>query len=194
MDRNFYLGGFEYIILVFGLILSVVGFGKNKFEICLITELRVGHIKYIVTSLMMFLSLIGCSENKTVINIDDKSSFSTLVIQKMENNSSSEEMTKIIRDKQKIKQILKLVEGVKVKETKKDYAFNQLKSKSSYMFGFFEGEKTETGRIPYAFYILADGTFIFTYKEVNSIQQPRITVKKHEDLLNEIKRRLEIDF
>lgn len=117
-----------------------------------------------------------------------------LFIQKVEDNASSEEMTKIVKDKQKVKKILTMIEGLKVKETNSEYVLEQMKSQNTYIFSFSEDENIETGVVPYAFNVLNDGTFIFTHEKVNSLQKPRITTGKHQDLLNEMKQLLEIDF
>ncbi|WP_010529145.1 hypothetical protein [Lentibacillus jeotgali] len=118
-----------------------------------------------------------------------------LFIQKVEDNTSSEEMTKVIKDKQKIKQVLTMVEGLKVKETNSENITDQLKSQNNYSFNFSKGEKLETSkRVPYSFTVLSDGTFIFPYKDFNSLQKPRITIEKHKELFNDIKQLLEINF
>ncbi|MDF2789859.1 MAG: hypothetical protein K0S80_2957, partial [Neobacillus sp.] len=76
-----------------------------------------------------------------------------------------------------------------------EYLLDELKSQDSYSFSFAEGEKLESAKqIPYSFTVLNDGTFFFTNKDVNSIQQPRMILKKHKELLNEMKELLEVDF
>jgi len=139
----------------------------------------------------------ACSGQKEeVVEIEDKNFSGMLMIQKVEDDgTSSEEMNKIIRDKQKIEKILTMVEGLEVIETDKDEMIDALKSQDSYSFGFAEGKKFESAKpVSYSFTILNDGTFFFTHKEVNSIQQPRMSIKKHKELLNEMKQLLEVDF
>ncbi|ASK64168.1 hypothetical protein CFK37_19445 [Virgibacillus phasianinus] len=144
---------------------------------------------------MVIFLLSACSENEEVVKVKEKGLSGQLFIQKVENNTSSEEMTKMIKDKQKIKKILTMVEGLKVKETSNENAFDQMKSQNSYTFIFSKGEKLETvKKAPYAFHVLSDGTFIFPYKDFNSLQKPRKTVEKHKELFNDIKQILEIDF
>ncbi|WP_430787006.1 hypothetical protein VBD025_15320 [Virgibacillus flavescens] len=104
-------------------------------------------------------------------------------------------MTKTIKDKQKIKKVLTMIEGLKVKKSSSESIVKQLKSQNNYSFGFAESDKLESGKkIPYTFSVLKDGTFIFPYEDFNSLQKPRITIEKHKELLNEIKELLEINF
>lgn len=143
----------------------------------------------------ILLTISACSQSEEVIKIKDKNLSSMLFIQKVEDNSSNEEMTKVVKDKQKIEQILTMIEGLKVKDTNSEYVSDVMKSQNTYMFGFSEGEKMETGKkIPYAFYILENGTFIFPHNDFNALQEPRVTLEKHKELLDEIKNRLDIDF
>ena len=88
-----------------------------------------------------------------------------------------------------------MVEGLKVKETDTDYMLAEMKAQDSYSFSFAEGEKMESGKqAPYSFVVLNDGTFLFTHKDVNSPQKPRMTIEKHKNLLKEMKDLLEMDF
>lgn len=138
----------------------------------------------------------ACTEKKNeVVKIEDKNFSGMLIIQKSENNRSSEVMTKIIRDKQKIEKILAMIEGLEVRETKTDKMIASIKSQDSYSFILAEGEKIESGKpAPYSFAVLNDGTFFFTSKEVNIPQKPRKTIVEHKELLNEMKQLLEVDF
>lgn len=116
-----------------------------------------------------------------------------MFVQKVEHNSSSEEKTKIIKDKQKIRQVLTMVEGLKVKETNK--ALGKMKSQNTYMFAFSKGKNLEAGKkVPYAFNVLSDGTFIFLFKDFDSLEKPRITLEKHKKLLEDIKKLCKINF
>lgn len=138
----------------------------------------------------------ACSaQEEEVIEIQNKNFSGLLLIQKVENNSSSDKLSKIINDKQKIEKVLSMVEGLEVRKTDTDYMMDELKSNNAYSFSFAEGDEMETPKqSPYSFVVLNDGTFFFTHKEVNSIQQPRITIVKHEELLNEMKQLLDVDF
>ncbi|KAB2336339.1 hypothetical protein F7731_12715 [Cytobacillus depressus] len=150
---------------------------------------------FALISIAVLFLLSSCSENIEVVNIKDKSLSGQLLIQKAEDNTSSREMTKTIKDKQKIKQVLTMVEGLEVKETNSENVTNQLKEQNNYLFYFSEGEKLETSKkAPYAFSVLSDGTFIFFYKDFNAPQKPRITIEKHKELFNDIKQILEINF
>lgn len=146
--------------------------------------------------LIILFVLSACSGNEIeVIEINNKNFSNALFIQKVVDDSSTEEMTKMVSDQQKIEKILTMVDGLKVEETNTDYMFKEMKSRNTYMFVFTEGEELPLEKeIPYAFNVLEDGTFFFSYKNVNSHQKPRKTIEKHKDLLNEMKQLLEIDF
>jgi hypothetical protein len=47
---------------------------------------------------------------------------------------------------------------------------------------------------PYSFVVLNDGTFLFTHKDVNAPQKPRMTIEKHKNLLKGMKQVLKVDF
>jgi hypothetical protein len=146
------------------------------------------------TLILVFL-LSACSGSEQVIEIKGKESLKTLLIEKVDGNSSSEEMTKIVKDKDKIEKVLSKIEGLKVKESSNEHLFDEIKSQSTYTFGFSENEEIESGKeVPYAFSVLNDGTLIFTHKDVGSPITPRITTVKDKDLLNDIKQILEIQF
>jgi translation initiation factor 1 (eIF-1/SUI1) len=138
----------------------------------------------------------ACADKKKeVVKIKDKNFSGMLMVQKMKDNTGTEEMTKIIRDKQKIEKILTMVDGLKVVETKTEKMTDALKAQDSYFFTFAEGEKFEYGKpAPYVFIILNDGTFFFSYKDVNSLQKPRMTIVEHKELLNETKQLLGVNF
>lgn len=115
-------------------------------------------------------------------------------MQKVEGNSSNEDLTKKISEPSKIKEILNMVEGVKVQEVEEKSLFETLKSQNTYMFSFSE-ELKSAEEMPYAFYVLKDGTLVFTHDKVNSVRKkPLVSSDKHKDLLNEIKDKLELDF
>ncbi|NHC38420.1 hypothetical protein G6549_00460 [Bacillus sp. MM2020_1] len=144
----------------------------------------------------VFVLLSGCSgEKEEVIQIKNNNFSGMLLIQKTKDQTSSEEMTKMVTDQQKIEKILTMVEGLKVKETDTDYMLAEMKAQDSYSFSFAEGEKMESGKqAPYSFVVLNDGTFLFTHKDVNSPEKPRMTIEKHKNLLKEMKDLLEMDF
>lgn len=150
-------------------------------------------LKYIsVLLIVIVLLLSACSGDKETVKLDDKSFADTLFVQKVENNSSSGEMTKIVTDKDKIEKILSMVEGLKVEKTSNESLFEELKKQDVYMFGFFKGTATATKKGEYAFNILEDGTILFSnYDNQNSAS---VTTKEHIDLMEEIKQVLEINF
>ncbi|MFD2922719.1 hypothetical protein [Halobacillus naozhouensis] len=148
--------------------------------------------------LSIFFFVIGllsaCSNSGEVIKIDNKSFAEVLFVQKVEGRSSNEEMTKKISERAKIKEILNMVEGIKVQEAEKESLFGTLKSQNTYMFSFSK-ELKSAEEVPYVFYALNDGTFIFTQDKVNSSRKaPLISTERHKYLLNEIKEKLKLDF
>lgn len=146
------------------------------------------------TLILVFL-LSACSGNEQVIEINSKDSLRTLLIEKVDGNSSSEEMTKIVKDKDKIEKVLSMIEGLKVKESSSEHVLDEIKLQSTYTFSFSDNEEIESGKeVPYAFFILKDGTLIFTHKDVDSPITPLITTVKDKNLLNEIKHILEVQF
>lgn len=150
---------------------------------------------------LILVILSACTGKEEVVEMENKSFSGMLLIGKVEDNASSKELTKIVRDKQKIEKILTMVEGLEVKETDSDSFTEKLKSQDSYSFSFFEGEVKESDfdalsgkQTPYTFIILNDGTIFFLHKDVNTLQEPRMTIEKHQDLLNEMKQLTEVDF
>ncbi|MRG86014.1 lipoprotein [Salinibacillus xinjiangensis] len=150
--------------------------------------------KIIILLAFITLMLSACSGNEETINFEDKSFANTLFIQKAENNSSSEEMRKMVTDKEKINEILSMVEGLKVEKINTDKFMEKLMSQSSYMFGFLKGDGTNTEKGKYAFNFLEDGTILFNYDKDDNPGTPLITTDKHKDLLNQMKMLLEIHF
>jgi translation initiation factor 1 (eIF-1/SUI1) len=59
------------------------------------------------------------------------------MIQKIEDNASSEELQKNITDKQNKEKALTIVEGLKVKETDGHNISNTLNTQDSYSFSFY---------------------------------------------------------
>lgn len=153
--------------------------------------------KNFVISLTFICLLIlnACSQKEEVIEINGKDSLKTLSIQKMVENSSSEEMNRMVKDKVKIDKVLTMIEDLEVKEISSEKIFDKMKTQTTYSYNFFENENIESGKeVPYAFSVLDDGTFIFTHKDVGSLQTPRMTTTHHKKLLKEINQLLGIEF
>ncbi|WP_186807130.1 hypothetical protein [Tenuibacillus multivorans] len=143
----------------------------------------------------MLIIVNACSDQEKVIEkIEDKSVFNVLIIQKVEGNTSSNDMTKIVKDQQKIVEVLSMVEGLKVEEVDNNLVIEEMTSQNAYMFGFIENEKMTGDPLPYSFNVLADGTFIFSHDEPDSLSKPLQTVDQHQQLLDEMKQLLDIDF
>ena len=137
----------------------------------------------------------GCSNGEQVIEIENKEKAGSLFIQKVENDSSSEELTKVVSDKQQIEQVLTMAEGLEVKKINSEVTMEKMKASNTYMFVFSEGKGIESGKkATFAFYALENGTFIFPYRDFNSPQEPLITVERQKGLLDEMKKLIEITF
>ncbi|MCR8848075.1 hypothetical protein NQ095_06620 [Rossellomorea sp. SC111] len=153
-------------------------------------------MKSLLASLVFLLSgLTGCSDSERVATIDHKEKATALFIQKIENNTSTEELTKDVLDQDQIKEVLRKIEGLKVKKIRSEQMMDKMRSSNTYMFVFSESNETELGKAaPFAFNVLEDGTFFFSYSEFNSPQEPRMSVERHEELLDDLKQLLEIEF
>jgi hypothetical protein len=139
--------------------------------------------------------LCGCSNSEQVKEIENKDKAGSLFIQKVENDTSSEELTKVVDDKQQIEQVLAMIEGLEVKKISSEEAVEKMKGSNTYMFAFLEGKEIESGKkAPFAFYALENGTFIFPYSDFNSPQEPLITVESQKGLLDDIKQLFELTF
>ncbi|GGD25707.1 hypothetical protein [Pontibacillus salipaludis] len=152
-------------------------------------------MKKLMISLALLAFLVACSNGEQVIEIEGKDRASALFIQKVENHSTSDESSLKVNDRQLIEKVLTKVEGLTVKETTTEKTMEKMKSSITYMFVFSESEEFQTGKpLPYAFYILEDGTFIFPYSDFNSKQNPLITTDNDQELLDEMKDLVEIEF
>ncbi|KHE72761.1 hypothetical protein [Halobacillus sp. BBL2006] len=151
----------------------------------------------IYSSLVLILILTACSTSSAKeVQIEQPSFANTLFIQKVEGHESSEERTKMVTDHSKIESILQKVNGLPLEEAASTSLFQTIKSQPTYMFGFSENEKLESGdSMEYGFYILKNGTFIFTHKDINQLRKrPAVSKEKHKELLHDIKGELDITF
>jgi len=152
---------------------------------------------FIAFSILGTFLLRGCSTSKDVMKINNKNFAQVLFVQKVENDTAKDELTKEITDETKIKETLELLDGLKVKKIKIKNMLNKMKSSNTYMFFFSKTKKLPVGKgkVPYAFHILDDGTIIFTHKNVDSLlETPLITTDAHKDILEKIKENLSIGF
>jgi nitrate/TMAO reductase-like tetraheme cytochrome c subunit len=158
--------------------------------------MRWGKIKRLALGLsILMLIFSGCSNTEQVKEIESKDKADSLFIQKVENDTSYEELTKVVNDKQQIEQVLAMIEGLEVKKISSEETMEKMKASNTYMFGFSEGKEFESGKkLPFAFYALENGTFIFPYSDFNSPQEPLITVEGQEELLDDIKQLFELTF
>lgn len=153
-------------------------------------------MKNVIWSLSILLCLlVGCSNSEQTLEIQPKEKAGSLFIQKVENNTSSEELTKIVRDQGQIEEVLSKIEGLKVEDISSDEMMDKMKSSDTYMFVFSEGKEMEPGKAaPFAFNVLENGTFLFSYSGFDSPQKPLITVDEHKELLEELKELAGIEF
>ncbi|MGP4039864.1 hypothetical protein ACTWP4_08170 [Gracilibacillus sp. D59] len=149
---------------------------------------------FYVPLLFIIVLLSACSSKEEPIKIEDKDFADLLVVQKVENNISSQGTETIIKDKEKIKEILSIVEGVQVEEMESEQLFKEMKSGIVYMFAFFKEDGTKPKKGEYAFNILEDGTILFSYDNVGYTNIPAITTEKHINLLNKMKQTLNINY
>jgi len=140
----------------------------------------------------MCVSLSACSGYEETIKIDDKEFANMLVITKIVDNHPTEDSDVFIKDKQKIKEVLSMVEGVQVQSIENEQSMSKMKSGTVYMFGFFKDSETKTQKGEYAFAILENGTIIFNYDNIGDTNTPAVTTKKQKELLNKIKQELNI--
>ncbi|WP_156029933.1 hypothetical protein [Rossellomorea vietnamensis] len=150
---------------------------------------------FLFLTILVFI-LCGCSNSEQVKEIENKDKASSLFIQKVEDDTSSEELTKVVNDKKKIEQVLAMIEGLEVEKISSEETMEKMKASNTYMFVFSEGKNSESGKqAPFAFYALENGTFIFPYTDFNSPQKPPlITVKTKEGLLDDMKQLFELTF
>jgi hypothetical protein len=145
-------------------------------------------------TILVFI-LCGCSNSEQVKEIENKDKAGSLFIQKVENDTSSEELTKVVDDKQQIEQVLAMIEGLEVKKVSSEESVEKMKGSNTYMFAFLEGKEIESGKkAPFAYYALENGTFIFPYSDFYSPQEPLITVESQKGLLDDIKQLFELTF
>ncbi|MGV3466137.1 MAG: hypothetical protein ACO1OT_12695 [Heyndrickxia sp.] len=152
-------------------------------------------IFFITLIILGTILLGGCSTTEDVMKIEKTNFAKVLFVQKVVNDTSNEKLTKEITDETKIKETLELLDGLKVKKMKSKNVLAKMKSNDTYMFAISKTNKLSAGKVPYAFYILNDGTIIFTHKDVDSLlDTPLITTKAHKDILEKMKENLNIVF
>ncbi|WP_226672172.1 hypothetical protein [Rossellomorea aquimaris] len=151
------------------------------------------NVQFILSILLCLL--VGCSNSEQTLKIEPKEKAESLFIQKVENNTVPEELTKVIHDQEQIEKVLTKIEGLKVERISSDEMMDKMESSDTYMFAFSEGKEIESGKpAPYAFNVLEDGNFLFSYSGFDSPQKPLMTVDKHEELLEELKDLIGIEF
>ncbi|MEW4305626.1 hypothetical protein [Rossellomorea marisflavi] len=150
--------------------------------------------KCLMSILVTAIILAGCSAKEEIIAFKDKQFANTLIVQKVENNTSTEEQTKMVTEKNTIEKVLTQVEGLEVEEISQDSFMKKLKSKSSYSFVFLGPDQIESGKGKYAFTILKDGTILFNFAEVEDPGSTMISKQKQPEVLEELKKQLDVSF
>lgn len=152
--------------------------------------------KAIIISILVFL-LAACSTDAQALVVKREEVPDTILIQKMKNSLSSEELTSIMTDEQKIDVLLNKVEGLQIEKKSSEQLLEEIKMQDYYILGFGEGETIEemdTGKVPYYIIILENGRFLFPDTNSESTRLALITTKSHDQLVGEIKDLLGIDF
>ncbi|MGP4040134.1 hypothetical protein ACTWP4_09600 [Gracilibacillus sp. D59] len=146
--------------------------------------------------LVVLLCLVcACNTDVKTVQIENKDFAKILFVQKIENNFTSEKLSKPIEDKEKIKKVLSMVEGLEAEEINTDELIRILEDQDNYyMFGFYKDDRTSLGRGDYGFQFLENGTILFSYDQPSTPSHPLITVNSHQDLLEEMKEILGITF
>ncbi|WP_316569377.1 hypothetical protein [Neobacillus sp. YIM B06451] len=146
-----------------------------------------------IISLLLIVFLIDWYTGKKVsISMNKDVQLQEIVIQKGIGNLSDIK-NRTVKNPQKAEEILSMVEGLKVKEAKEKV---RIESPDTYMFSFHTGDDSERGEmVPYSFFVLGDGTFIFTHEDVDKpLENPLVTTSKHKELLDEIRQHVGLNF
>ncbi|MCA1054002.1 hypothetical protein LCM10_03300 [Rossellomorea aquimaris] len=139
--------------------------------------------------------LTACNGKVETINFDNKGDTKLLFVQKVENFTSREELTKEITDQSKINRMIDSLDGIEAMEISSNKATDLMESQDAYMFSFSKTKQLTTGMVPFGFVFLEDGTIIFTHREVDQLREkPLVTTDTHEELLTRIKDDLEVEF
>lgn len=136
----------------------------------------------------MILALVACGNEEKTTNVPDPTKFKTAQIQTIHNNDADEKDTITIKDKEKVQQILKLVDGLKTKEQNITNTEKEMKKVDSYFF-YFENKKERDKKnpIPYSVFMTDDGRIFFTHSDIDKLMVPQRSVEKHPEIVKEIK-------
>ncbi|MDX8046455.1 hypothetical protein SH601_10720 [Gracilibacillus sp. S3-1-1] len=149
-----------------------------------------------VAFILILVSLLcGCGTIKTNVQIEDKDFADLLFVQKVENNFTSDKLAMPISNQTEIRQVLSMVDGLDAKKIDNDELINILEKQDNYyMFAFFESEESNPTTREYRFQVLEDGTILFDVNKIGTSDFPLVTTDTHNDLLEEMKEMLEINF
>ncbi|SFP37364.1 hypothetical protein [Salibacterium halotolerans] len=134
-------------------------------------------MRYVLLFVLMCLcSACGSSTNEETLSNTDPSptnqeEMGFLHIQKISADNASAG-TKIIKDKEKIQNILSATENVKVQETSKNTNMEKQTDQPSYLFSFSK-QRNVNEQAAYSFFLYQDGTIIIlTEQDHNYIVPP----------------------
>ena len=129
------------------------------------------------------------------LKVDDVGFAEALFVQKVEDFTSTEALTKTITEPARIENSFHMLEGIEMKDISDEKVTELMKSNDTYMFSLSKTDKMTTGKVPYGFIILGDGTIIFTHSAVGEIREkPLISTEPHKDMLSSMKEKLNIQF
>ncbi|UOQ49316.1 hypothetical protein MUN88_04100 [Gracilibacillus caseinilyticus] len=150
---------------------------------------------FVLLIIILLCILSACTWNEQTVEFKNKNFANTLFVQKVENNFTSEKLSKPIEDDEKIKKILTMIEGMKAEQINNEELINILENQDNYyMFGFYMDDKINNQRGDYAFQFLEDGTILFSYDAKSVDSYPLISVTHHQELLEDMKDVLGITF
>lgn len=150
---------------------------------------------FIMISVLIAVLLGACGDHVEELKIDNVGFAESLFVQKVEDFTSTEALTKTITEPAKIEKTFQRLEGIEMREISGEKVTEMMKSNDTYMFSLSKTDKMTTGKVPYGFTILGDGTIIFTHSSVGKIREkPLISTKLHKDIFDSMKEELDIIF
>ncbi|RDU37937.1 hypothetical protein DRW41_09000 [Neobacillus piezotolerans] len=149
-------------------------------------------VVFILSILLIIFLIDRFSEKKVRITMNEDNQMQAIAIQKGIGDIFYVE-NRTVKNPQKAEEILSMVEGLEVKEAKEKV---RIESPDTYMFSFLKGDDSERRKmVPYSFFVLGDGTFVFTHEDVDKpLDKPLVTTSEHKELLDEIRQQLNLNF
>ncbi|MBQ0138720.1 MAG: hypothetical protein KBT36_05440 [Kurthia sp.] len=137
---------------------------------------------------VLILALAACGDKEQTTNVPDPAKFKSAQIQTIHNNDADEKDTIVLKDKEKVQEVLKLVDGLKTKEQNITKTEKEMKKVDSYFF-YFENKKVRDDKnpIPYSVFMTDDGRIFFTHSDIDELMVPQRSVEKHPEIVKQIK-------